>query len=109
MTTGTPLTLDQVAQVADALLHLVVGGAARSGDGGARALVDPATEQVWIAWRDASVEQLDQAVASAQRALSPWSDTPPGQRAKCLTRLAELIEAQATLWPGSRPATSANP
>lgn len=58
--------------------------------------VDPYTLQPWARVPDAGVEDIDLAVAAAQRALEgPWGRMNGFQRAKLIRRLGELIEKNA--------------
>ena len=82
-----------VAHIAAELPHHSINGHGQAGAGGVRALVDPSTEQVWLERFDASMDQLNAAVAGAKEALPIWADTPPGARAGALANLAALIEA----------------
>lgn len=82
-----------VADIAAELPHHSINGHGQAGAGAVRALVDPSTEQVWLERLDASMDQLNAAVAGAKESLPIWADTPPGARAGALTNLAELIEA----------------
>ncbi|WP_322045027.1 aldehyde dehydrogenase family protein [Paraburkholderia sp. J67] len=58
-------------------------------------VINPATEQVFASVPDATAEDLDRAVAAAQRALPGWRATPFAERAQALRRAAELLEAHA--------------
>ena len=66
-----------------------------AGEGPALAVENPATEEVLVSVRQASLAQLDQAVASARRAFESgvWRD--PALRKQVLLRMADLLEAQA--------------
>ena len=44
---------------------------------------------------DCTVPQLDAAVAAARAAQPAWGDATPGERARVLLRLADLVEAHA--------------
>ena len=57
--------------------------------------VDPATEKVIATAPDASVAQVEQAIAAARRAFDSgaWSAAAPAERARCLEQLgAALLE-----------------
>jgi acyl-CoA reductase-like NAD-dependent aldehyde dehydrogenase len=58
-------------------------------------VINPATEEVVDAVPDGSPEDVDRAVASAQRAFGEWSRTDVEQRAAILAKAAELIHARA--------------
>ena len=55
---------------------------------------EPATGTVFARCPDSSQEDVDLAVAAALRAAPAWSSTPAEQRARCLNRLADLIESR---------------
>lgn len=63
--------------------------------GAVYAVVDPATGQKIADLGEATVDELDAAVAAAEQALSDtrWAGLTPDQRGQLLWRVAELIEA----------------
>lgn len=65
------------------------------GRGEPREMVDPTTAVAYGTVRDASVSQADQAMCAARKAFAVWSAIAPVQRARVLSRAAELIEADA--------------
>jgi len=75
--------------------HNFIHGEGQGGAAADRTLLDSATGQPIVTVRDADRRQVDLAVASAKGSFDTWADTPPGQRARTLTRLADLIEAEA--------------
>ncbi|WP_082005758.1 aldehyde dehydrogenase family protein [Halocynthiibacter namhaensis] len=76
------------------IADLFLDGKAAVGAGPVRSLIDPATALVFTKKRDADLGQIDQAVATARASLQGWADVMPGARARILTELALLIEAQ---------------
>ena len=58
-------------------------------------VVNPATGAVFDSVPDASKGDLDAAVFAAKTAFKTWKSTPFAQRAACLVKFAELIEANA--------------
>jgi succinate-semialdehyde dehydrogenase/glutarate-semialdehyde dehydrogenase len=71
---------------------LLVGGQWRSAsDDGAFDVVDPASGEVIASVASATVEDGLSAVAAAQEALGPWSETAPRTRAEILRRAFELM------------------
>ena len=56
-----------------------------------RDIVNPATQQVLARVPFATVEEVDAAVAAAQRAFKTWKDTPIGARMRVMLRLQALI------------------
>ncbi|KIW77149.1 hypothetical protein Z517_09595 [Fonsecaea pedrosoi CBS 271.37] len=55
-------------------------------------LVDPATNQATVWVSEADKDDVDRAVAAAQRALGPWSSRAGLDRATFLLKLADLLE-----------------
>ncbi|MEV6101862.1 aldehyde dehydrogenase family protein [Nocardia sp. NPDC051981] len=60
-------------------------------------LIDPATEHEWGAVPDCSAEDVDAALAAADRAFrsGPWPRTTPAERAALLLRAADELEVRA--------------
>ncbi len=73
----------------------VIGGERVAGGGATREIVDPATDEVIDTVADVTPEQLDMAVAAARAAQAGWGEATPGERARVLLRLADLMEAHA--------------
>ena len=70
------------------------GSAARTG--GAVAIVNPADQDDIVGHVDyADQGSVDRAFASAALAWPAWRDAPPGERAQCLERTADLFEANS--------------
>jgi len=63
-------------------------------DGRTHALLNPATEDDIALVPDASVEDVDRAVAAARRAFDegPWPRTPLAERVAALERIADIVE-----------------
>jgi aldehyde dehydrogenase (NAD+) len=58
-------------------------------------VVDPASERVVVEVASGCAEDVERAVAAARTAFASWSTTPPGERARILTRMhALLLERQ---------------
>lgn len=84
-----------------------VDGAWRASTGQGRIeVVDPATEEIWGSVPDAAAEDVEAAMAAADRAFrnGSWSGLRPSQRAEHLLRIAEEVEkrAQPMAWTNSR-------
>ncbi|HCN45236.1 MAG TPA: methylmalonate-semialdehyde dehydrogenase (CoA acylating) [Pseudomonas sp.] len=56
-----------------------------------RDIVNPATQQVLARVPFATAEEVDAAIAAAQRAFKTWKDTPIGARMRIMLRLQALI------------------
>ncbi|TFD86970.1 aldehyde dehydrogenase family protein [Cryobacterium lactosi] len=86
--------------------HFIDGTWQRSTGAGRTEVTNPATGEVWGSVPQASVADLDAAVAAARRAFSGsagspasggsgWRDVAPAERARLLLRLASQVEARA--------------
>lgn len=56
------------------------------------AVIDPSSGQVFAETADCGAEQIDQAVAAARSAASPWRRVATADRARILRRIAGLVE-----------------
>jgi aminobutyraldehyde dehydrogenase len=74
--------------------ELLIDGQLRQGEGSAETILDAARGNAIATVREASLAQLDAAVAGAERAFEGWSQTPPKDRAAALLKLADRIEAE---------------
>ena len=72
---------------------LLIGGELVVGEGPAEDVLNPATGEVLAKVPEASLPQIQAAVAAAERAFPGWSRTPPKDRATVLLKLADAIEA----------------
>lgn len=72
-----------------------VDGASTHGRGTVGAIVNPATDEVVAEVAQASPEDVALAAASAERAGREWAVRTPGERARVLLRLADLLEEDA--------------
>lgn len=79
----------------DSTFGVHIEGQARDGRGDARKLVDPASGAALRAVSDASLADVAEAVDAARTAFAAWSIKTPGERARILLRLAELMEADS--------------
>ncbi len=76
------------------LLHNLIDGRACPAIGGATLDVhEPATGEVFAQCPASAAADVDAAVAAARRAAAGWAATPISERARCLQRLADLVEA----------------
>ncbi|GGC01487.1 5-carboxymethyl-2-hydroxymuconate semialdehyde dehydrogenase [Novosphingobium endophyticum] len=83
------------AQYGDGMLSHFIDGKPRDGAGTAFDVYDPSTGNVISQARDATADEVDDAVAAAHRAFPEWSATPPETRRKILNKVADLIVARA--------------
>ena len=72
----------------------LIDGAVQPGAAGPMALRNPADLADTVGHvQDASLADVDTAIAAAQAALPAWAATPPAERAALLLRTADLLEA----------------
>jgi betaine-aldehyde dehydrogenase len=76
-------------------LRATIDGHDVEGEGDPRRIIDPATGTAVDEVRDVSPAQVDAAVAAARRAAPEWGYRTPGERARVLLRLADLMERDA--------------
>ncbi len=74
---------------------LLVNGKFAPGQGAEETVVNPATGQPLVKVREASVEQVNEAVAAAAGAFKKWSQTTPQERSLLLLKLADRVEQEA--------------
>jgi len=71
---------------------LYIDGEWRSAsDGGVKNVYDPATEEVVGTIPAATTEDLDQAIAAAERGLKIWRQTSPWERSAKIRKVADLV------------------
>ncbi|HEX7953444.1 MAG TPA: aldehyde dehydrogenase family protein, partial [Burkholderiales bacterium] len=71
---------------------LLIDGQLVAGAGAEVEVINPATGQAIAAIREASPEQVGQAVEAAGRAFRTWGNTTPQERSLLLLKLADRIE-----------------
>lgn len=74
------------------LKNFVGGEAVDPAEGGSEEVLDPATGEAIAEAPLSTAADVDAAVAAAQKAFPGWAATPPGERARALLRMADLIE-----------------
>ncbi|UPG88801.1 aldehyde dehydrogenase [Luteibacter aegosomaticola] len=91
-------------------LSNLINGEPRAPRGGRYLEVtDPATGQAYAQCPDSSAEDVADAVDAAAHALLRWSTTPADARARCLSRLADLIEARIDEFAAAESRDSGKP
>ncbi|MEJ0098659.1 MAG: aldehyde dehydrogenase family protein [Pseudomonadota bacterium] len=75
--------------------RLLIGGKLVAGGAGTFDVINPATEEVYVACPRADLAQLNEAVAAAKAAFPAWSAQPLAERAALLNKLADAIDARA--------------
>lgn len=76
------------------LKHFIAGASFEASDGRRINLVNPVTEQVYGSCARGTVEDVDRAVGAARHQLErgAWSQLDGAQRARLLSKLADLVE-----------------
>ncbi|MBU2359729.1 MAG: aldehyde dehydrogenase family protein, partial [Alphaproteobacteria bacterium] len=74
---------------------LLIGTAFEPGTEAPEPVLNPRTGALIVDVPEASLAQVDRAVASARKAFTHWSRTTPGERATALLKIADRIEAEA--------------
>ena len=76
--------------------QLLIGGEWRDAlSGKTYQTINPANEEVAAEIAEAGVEDVDLAVKAARGAFPKWSKSHPAERARCLWRMADLLDEQA--------------
>src|ERR1700730_14310561 len=74
------------------LLSNFIDGERVTSEGASEPVLNPATGEELARAANSTAEDVDRAVRAARRALEPWPQTPPSQRAQALLALAGLLE-----------------
>jgi betaine-aldehyde dehydrogenase len=74
------------------LRNLIDGEAVAAAEGATEEVVNPATGEALATAPLSGKADVDSAVAAARKAFAGWAATPPGERARALLRMADLIE-----------------
>ena len=74
------------------LKNFIGGEAVDPAEGGSEDVVNPATGEAIAEAPLSTKADVDAAVAAAKGAFDGWAATPPGERARALLRIADLIE-----------------
>jgi aminobutyraldehyde dehydrogenase len=75
--------------------QMLIGSKFVTGTDAPDAVINPKTEEVIVSLPDASVGEVDAAVAAAEKAFTTWSRTTPGERSALLLKLADAIDRDA--------------
>ncbi|MGD1878672.1 MAG: gamma-aminobutyraldehyde dehydrogenase [Kiloniellaceae bacterium] len=73
---------------------MLIGTAFEAGAEEAEIVLNPATGETLLELPEASSDQIDRAVAAAEKAFASWRRSTPGERANALLKLADKIEAE---------------
>jgi len=74
------------------LRNFIGGEAVDPVEGGTEEVVNPATGEPIAEAPLSTKPDVDRAVAAAKKAFDGWAATPPGERARALLRMADLVE-----------------
>ena len=74
--------------------QLLIGGAFAAGTETPETILNPRTGETILELPEASIDQVDAAVAGAREAFAGWSRTTPAERSAALLRIADRIEAE---------------
>jgi 1-pyrroline dehydrogenase len=77
------------------ILNFIDGEELPASDGDAEPVLNPATGEQIATAPLSGPRDVDAAVGAAKRAFEQWSETPPGERALALLRIADAIEQDA--------------
>ena len=75
--------------------QLLINGEFTDGTESSETIFNPRTGETILELPEASLDQVDAAVAGAQAAFAGWARTTPADRAAALLRIADRIEAEA--------------
>jgi aminobutyraldehyde dehydrogenase len=75
--------------------QMLIGGRLVTGQGPQEDILDPASGAKIATVAAATAEQVDTAVAAAERAFAGWAATAPKDRATALLRIADTLESNA--------------
>lgn len=76
------------------LTHWIDGEAREAANGRWREVFDPATAKAFAQVADGDAQDIEAAVAAAERAFPAWSALPNSERARWLEKLADAVEAR---------------
>jgi betaine-aldehyde dehydrogenase len=79
-------------ELTTAIRNFIDGEERDPADGSTEPIVNPATGEQIASAPVSGEADVDAAVTAAEGAFGPWSETPPGERALALLRLADAIE-----------------
>ncbi|MCO6050344.1 gamma-aminobutyraldehyde dehydrogenase [Mesorhizobium sp. RP14(2022)] len=74
---------------------MLIGSSFASGTEAPETIFNPRTGKTIMDLPEASLGQIEEAVAAAEKAFTTWSRTTPGQRSNYLLQIAERIEREA--------------
>ncbi|NPD14713.1 gamma-aminobutyraldehyde dehydrogenase [Xinfangfangia sp. D13-10-4-6] len=74
---------------------LLIGNSHEAGTETPEQILNPRTGSVILDLPEASLAQVDRAVAAAHKAFGHWSRTTPGERSAALLRIADRLEREA--------------
>jgi aminobutyraldehyde dehydrogenase len=76
-------------------IQMLIGATFEKGSEAEENILNPKTGESILHLAEASMDQIDRAVASAEKAFASWSRTTPAERSGYLLKIADRIEAEA--------------
>lgn len=74
--------------------NMLIGGRFEPGTETEETILNPRTGETILKMPEASIEQIDRAVAAARAAFPSWARTTPAERAEKLLAIADAVEAE---------------
>ena len=74
---------------------MLIGSAFEAGTETEETIYNPRTGETVLNLAEASMDQVERAVAAAEKAFATWSKTTPAERSSYLLKIADRIEAEA--------------
>ena len=90
--------LQKVNSPIEPIVECFIDGQFVQGEAEPENILNPATGEVLVQVNEASVDQVNRAIAAASRAFETWSQTTPMERSRLLLKLADAIEANAEMF-----------
>lgn len=75
--------------------QMLIGSAFEAGTDAPEHILNPKTGETIVDLPEAGADQIDRAVAAAEKAFATWSRTTPAERSGYLLQIADRIEAEA--------------
>ncbi|HEX6011572.1 MAG TPA: gamma-aminobutyraldehyde dehydrogenase, partial [Geminicoccaceae bacterium] len=89
--------------------QLLINGSFVRGEGAEEEIVDPATGERIAMVAEASLSQVEEAVAAADAAFPRWARTTPQERSLMLLKVADAVERQAEAFAGLESRNTGKP
>ncbi|MBB3660057.1 aminobutyraldehyde dehydrogenase [Rhizobium sp. BK650] len=90
-------------------IEMVIGAALERGQEPGENVINPRTGNIIAEVPEASADQVDRAVAAAEKAFPFWSRTTPAERSRYLLSIADLVERHASEFAALETANCGKP